>query len=157
MYIPGELNRFAELEKQNLHMSKHPIRIILVDDHQLARQSWCLLLGHDERFSIVHETGNGQDAIDHASRLEPDVMLVDINMQPVNGFEVTQKVLENNPAVRIIGISVNNHPSYASHMLQLGARGFVTKGSSFDEITQAIEEVYKGEQYICKEIRNLVL
>jgi DNA-binding NarL/FixJ family response regulator len=125
-------------------MSKQPIRIILVDDHQLARESWSMLLGYDDRFAVIHETGNGQDAIDLANRFEPDIMLVDINMEPVNGFEVTQKVLEKNPGVKIIGISVNNHPSYANHMLELGAKGFLTKGSSFDEIIQAIEEVHNG-------------
>ena len=144
------------LIKLTMHMSKLPIRIILVDDHQLARESWRMLLGYDERFSVIHETGNGQDAIEHANKLEPDIMLVDINMEPVNGFEVTQKVLEKNPEVKIIGISVNNHPSYAHHMLELGAKGFLTKGSSFDEITQAIEEVHKGERYVCKEVRNMV-
>ena len=82
-------------------------------------------------------------------------MLVDINMYPINGFEVAEKVLENNPGVKIIGISVNNQPSYANKMLSLGARGFVTKGSSFEEITHAILEVSRGEQYICNEIRDL--
>ena len=59
----------------------------------------------------------------------------------INGFEVTQKVLEQNPAIKIIGISVNNHPSYVCHMLELGAKGYLTKGSPFDEISKAILEV----------------
>jgi two-component system invasion response regulator UvrY len=66
-------------------------------------------------------------------------------------------VLEKNPAVKIIGISVNNQPSYANRMLEIGARGFVTKGSSFEEITHAIMEVSRGERYICNEIRDLYL
>src|SRR5688572_5353919 len=137
-------------------MSQFPIRIMLVDDHQLARESWSRLLGYDERFSVIEECDNGNDAIEQAGSLVPDVMLVDINMNPVNGFEVTQKVLEQNPAIKIIGISVNNHPSYASHMLGLGARGYLTKGSPFDEITKAILEVHGGERYLCEEIRDLV-
>jgi two-component system, NarL family, invasion response regulator UvrY len=138
-------------------MNVNPIRIILVDDHPLARESWRMLLNYDARFSVIHECDNGRDAIESAERLVPDLMLVDINMHPVNGFEVAQKVLEKNPAVKIIGISVNNQPSYANRMLEIGARGFVTKGSSFEEITHAIMEVSRGERYICNEIRDLYL
>ncbi|HEX6193225.1 MAG TPA: response regulator transcription factor [Chitinophagaceae bacterium] len=134
-------------------MSNLPIRIILVDDHQVARESWTTLLGYDERFLVISTCDNGQDAIELASELKPDIMIVDVNMNPVNGFEVTQKVLEENPSIRIIGISINNHPSYATRMLEKGARGFITKGTSFDEITRAIVDVHRGEQYLCMEIR----
>lgn len=137
-------------------MSKTPIRIILVDDHDLARQSWRMLLDFDSRFSVIHETDNGKDAIEQAHHIPHDVMLVDINMYPVNGFEVTQRVLEANPASKIIGISVNNQPSYADKMMELGARGYVTKGSSFEEITNAIVQVHAGEHYICDEVRSLI-
>lgn len=137
-------------------MSTHPIRIILVDDHHLARQSWSMLLGYDERFSIIHESDNGHDAIAHARQLAPDVILVDINMHPINGFEVTQQLLETHPTLKIIGISVNNHPSYAHKMIAIGARGFVTKGSPYEEVAHAIIEVHQGERYICNEVKNMM-
>ena len=135
-------------------MNTKPISIILVDDHHLARQSWRMLLSFDSRFSIIHESDNGRDAIEAAQKLCPDLMLVDINMSPVNGFEVVQKVLAQNPSIKIIGISVNNQPSYARRMIDLGAKGFITKGSSFEEIASAIVQVSNGEQYICSELRN---
>jgi two-component system, NarL family, invasion response regulator UvrY len=136
-------------------MNNDPIRIILVDDHKLARESWSLLLDYDARFSVIRECENGPDAIQEVSRLKPDILLVDINMYPLNGFEVTQKVLEEDPSIKIIGISVNNQPSYANKMLEIGARGFVTKGSPFEEITHAIVEVHNGRNYVCSEIRNM--
>lgn len=138
-------------------MNNDPIRIILVDDHKLARESWSLLLDYDARFSVIRECENGPEAIQEVSRLKPDILLVDINMYPLNGFEVTQKVLEADPSMKIIGISVNNQPSYANKMLELGARGFVTKGSPFEEITHAIVEVHNGRNYVCNEIRNMQL
>jgi two-component system, NarL family, invasion response regulator UvrY len=138
-------------------MSNPPIRIILVDDHKMARESWSMLLNYDGRFSVIKECDNGKDAIEQAAALLPDVMLVDINMSPLNGFEVTQRVLQANPSMKIIGISVNNQPSYANRMLEIGAKGFVTKGSSFEEITHAIAEVYKGENYICSEIKAMMM
>ncbi len=136
-------------------MNNDPIRIILVDDHKLARESWSLLLDYDPRFSVIKECENGPDAIQEVSLLKPDILLVDINMYPLNGFEVTQKVLEADPSMKIIGISVNNQPSYANKMMEIGARGFVTKGSPFEEITHAIVEVHNGRNYVCNEIRNM--
>lgn len=136
-------------------MVTNPIRIIIVDDHKLARESLSLLLGSDERFSIVRECDNGHDAIQQGRQLCPDIMLVDINMDPVNGFEVAKNVLETHPAIKIIGISVNNTALYANRMLSLGARGFVTKGSSLDEVTTAIIEVHNGHKYISTDLRGL--
>src|SRR5262245_44780019 len=129
-------------------MSTDLIRIILVDDHKLVRESLCLLLGYDHRFSIIKECDNGTDAIQQARTLLPDIMLVDVNMSPVNGFEVVKNVLETHPKTKIIGISVNNHPQYVNHMLSLGAWGFVTKGSNLDEITNAIIAVHEGKKYV---------
>jgi two-component system invasion response regulator UvrY len=137
-------------------MSDTPIRIILVDDHKIVRESWSLLLGYDNRFSIIHECDNGQEAVEEALHLSPDILLVDINMYPSNGFEVARKVLESNPAAKIIGISVNNQPSYAIRMLEIGGMGFITKGSPFEEVTHAIVEVHKGNRYVCNEIKSMM-
>jgi two-component system invasion response regulator UvrY len=130
------------------------IRIILVDDHRLILESWKLLLENDPRFCIVAECETGAEAIEEAKELQPDIILMDINMSPMNGFEATQKIIAANPSIKIIGVSINNQPGYATKILGLGAKGFVTKGSPFDELTNAIVEVHKGGQYICEEIRR---
>jgi two-component system invasion response regulator UvrY len=70
----------------------------------------------------------------------------------VNGFEVVKGVLATNPDAKIIGISVNNHPQYVDHMLSIGARGFVTKGSTLEEMTKAIIAVHEGRQYVSDDI-----
>ncbi len=136
-------------------MSPPPIRVILIDDHKLARESWSLMLRLDGRFSIVGEFDNGVDAVEQMSNIPADVVLVDINMHPLNGFEVTKKLLDADPATKVIGISVNNQPSYANRMLQIGGLGYVTKGSPFEEVSHAIVEVHNGGQYVCNEIRNM--
>ncbi|HVZ55550.1 MAG TPA: response regulator transcription factor [Chitinophagaceae bacterium] len=135
-------------------MSQPPIRIILVDDHQLVRESWSLLFKQDERFVIIGECANGAQAIDSALDLIPDVMLIDVNMSPMNGFETTQRITAANQGIRVIGVSMNNQPTYARKMLESGARGYVTKNSSFQEMTRAILEVHGGGQYICEEVKN---
>lgn len=133
------------------------IRIIIVDDHKLARECLSQLLDFDTRFSIIKSCDNGLDAIQEARQLNPDIMLVDINMEPINGFEVVQQVLETHPSTRIIGISVNNQAAYANRMIELGAKGFITKGTTFEEITNGIIEVHNGNQYVSKDLRGDVI
>jgi two-component system invasion response regulator UvrY len=135
-------------------MNNPQVKIVLVDDHRLILQSWKLLLEQDPRFTIVAECEDGPNAILTTRELIPDVILMDINMTPLNGFETTRSILTEFPDMKIIGISVNNQPSYANKMLQLGGKGFVTKSSSFDELTNAIENVMNGGTYICEEIRK---
>jgi DNA-binding NarL/FixJ family response regulator len=130
------------------------IRIILVDDHQVVRESWKYFLEKNDPFTVIAECENGKEAIEQAQRLLPDIMLMDINMNPVNGFEATRIIKEKTPSVKIIGLSVNNHPGYANKMMELGACGFVTKSSPFSELTAAIIKVFDGEKYVCEEIRN---
>jgi two-component system, NarL family, invasion response regulator UvrY len=126
----------------------------LVDDHKLVRQSWKMLLESNPRFQIIADFDNGESAIEEARQLVPDVMLVDINMSPINGFAVTERLMETTPTIKIIGLSVNNQPKYAVKMMQLGAKGYLTKTSSLEEINHGIIEVHKGELYICEEVRK---
>ena len=130
------------------------IRIMLVDDHRIVRESWKLLLENNPRFQIIAECDNGQQAIHKAIELLPDIILVDVNMSPHNGFMVTESVARSAPSVRVIGLSVNNQPKYATKMLELGARGYLTKTSSLEEINHGIMEVYRGEVYICHEVKS---
>ena len=132
----------------------YPIRIILIDDHDLVRESWKALLERETSFSIIAQGRNGSEAILLAKELMPDIILMDINMSPVNGFEATQKITEAYPSVKIIGISINNNPKYAVKIMALGARGFVTKTSAFSELKTAIHKVHNGENYICQEINK---
>lgn len=135
-------------------MLNERIRIMLVDDHKIVRESWKLLLQHHPQFEIVGESDNGQHAVAQAISLQPDIMLVDVNMSPLNGFNVTESVGKAAPRVKVIGLSVNNQPKYATKMLELGAKGYLTKTSPLEEINHGILEVYKGATYICTEVRN---
>lgn len=135
-------------------MSNAPIRIIVVDDHKLIRESWKMLLGNKQIFDVIAECENGHAAIEQAEKLIPDIMLVDINMSPLNGFEVTERIMDKIPSIKIIGLSVNNQPKYATRMLELGARGYLTKTSPAEEIKHGIIQVHNGELYICEEVRK---
>lgn len=137
-------------------MNEAPIRIVLADDHQLIRESWRMLLENNPHFRVIADCANGKDAIECAGLHLPDIMLVDINMQPMNGFEVIRQVTALFPSIRLIGMSVNNQPRYATRMMELGARAYLTKSSPLEEIHFCIQEVHKGASYICEEVRNMM-
>lgn len=137
-------------------MINTPIRIILVDDHKAVRKSWRALLENNPWFQVVADCDNGESAIKEAEKHQPDIMLVDINMSPLNGFTVTERVLEKVPATKIIGLSVNNQPKYADKMISLGAKGYLTKTSSLEEINKGILEVQNGNLYICEEVKRQI-
>ena len=133
-------------------MEFEKIRVIIVDDHQLVRETWKMLLHGIEGIEVIRECSSGAEVIELVPSLQPDVILMDINMAPVNGFEATRKIVKTSPNIRIIGFSVNNQASYARNMIQLGARGYVTKNSTRDEMIRALREVMKGHTYICAEV-----
>jgi len=132
------------------------ITILLVDDHKLIRDSWSFILNSDSRFQVIGETSNADEAVQIARTKKPDIVLMDINMTPVNGFEATKLVRKFSPGSKIIGISMHSMPAYARRMLQIGAMGYVTKNSSKDELINSIVEVYGGKKYICEEVKNIL-
>ncbi|HNR17777.1 MAG TPA: response regulator transcription factor [Chitinophagaceae bacterium] len=132
------------------------ITILLVDDHKLIRDSWSFILNSDIRFQVIGETSNADEAVEIARDKKPEIVLMDINMSPVNGFEATKLVRKYSPGSKIIGISMHSMPAYARRMLQIGAMGYVTKNSSKDELMSAIIEVHNGKKYICNEVKNIL-
>lgn len=135
-------------------MLNDPIRVVIVDDHQMVRETWKMLLQRDNRLQVIGECASGEEAIATAQAEHPHVMLMDINMYPMNGLEATKEISRLYPDVKIIGVSINNQPSYAKNMLLAGAKGYVTKNSTREEMIQAILQVFAGETFICKEIEE---
>jgi DNA-binding NarL/FixJ family response regulator len=132
------------------------ISIILVDDHKLIRDSWSFILNSDSRFKVIGETSSGEEAIEIVKDLKPDIVLMDVNMVPVNGFDATRQIAMYSPASKVIAVSMHTMPAYAKRMMQLGAMGYVTKNSSKDEMIKAIIEVSSGRKYICEEVKNIL-
>ncbi len=132
------------------------INILLVDDHRLIRDSWSFILNSDPRFIVMGETSSGEEAIEIAKEKKPDIILMDVNMTPVNGFEATKQIRRFSPGSKVIGVSMHSMPAYAKRMLQLGAMGYVTKNSSKEEMFTAILEVTANRKYICEEVKNIL-
>lgn len=132
------------------------ITILLVDDHKLIRDSWSFILNSDTRFEVIGETDDVAKAVQMAADMKPFIVLMDINMSPVNGFEATKMILRSSPESKVIGISMHSMPAYAKRMIQVGAQGYVTKNSSKDELIEAILEVRNGNKYMCEEVKSIL-
>lgn len=130
------------------------VSILIADDHKLIRETWSYILNNDSRFEVVAECGDSEEAVEVARTKRPQIILMDINMTPISGFEATERIRKVSPASKIIGVSMHSQPAYAKKMLQMGAKGYVTKNSSKEEMIKAILEVNSGNKYICEEIKN---
>jgi two-component system invasion response regulator UvrY len=135
-------------------MNNPPIRIMLIDDHKIVRESWKMLLESNPLFDVVSASENHQSVVDDALKLSPDIILIDVGLSQNNGFTLTKSITKLNPSAKIIGLSISNLVLYAYKMLDLGAKGFITKTSSLEEINHGIVEVYEGKNYLCEEIKR---
>ncbi|HXB05827.1 MAG TPA: response regulator transcription factor [Puia sp.] len=131
------------------------IKLIIVDDHFHVREAWSWVLNQIPGLKVIAQCANGQEAIEAAQQLQPDVMLMDIHMNPVNGIEATRTIREFSTEIKIIGVSVQAERSYVNEMLRSGANGYVTKNSPSQEMVVAIDEVLAGKTYICEEVGHL--
>jgi DNA-binding NarL/FixJ family response regulator len=151
-----ERNMRSFIRKFGSKTSK-PITLLIVDDHTLIRESWSYILGQMPNYQVVAEAGDGLEATELAGKEKPDIVLLDINMSPINGFEALKLIRKKTPKSKTIAVSMHSQPAYAKKILQLGGVGYVTKNSPKQEMFMAINQVYSGSKFICEEIkRNIV-
>ena len=130
------------------------IRLALADDHHQVREAWHYILSANPAFNVVAKCCNGEEAIAAAGKFRPDVFLMDINMEPVNGIEATETISRLYPGIKIVAMSIHIEAIYVRRMLKAGAVAYVTKNSSYEEVCEAIAEAYKGREYICNEVQR---
>lgn len=132
------------------------IKLIVVDDHKLVREMWSTMFVQHENIEVVGESGEFEEAIDLIKEKRPDIVLLDINLQQASGLDAVPLIRKFSPGTKIIAVSMHNEPAYAKKMFRLGAKGYVTKNSSYHEIFKAIDEVMQGNTFICSEIKNIL-
>ena len=128
-------------------MAKH-IRVVLADDHFAIRQGIATLLSQESDFNIVGEAGDGLEAIDLVEQLKPDVLLTDLTMPNLNGFDSLRHLHKRYHHLRIIVLSMHTGDDYVAQALQLGAKGYILKNSTADELVNGVREVLKGRYYV---------
>lgn len=120
---------------------------MLAEDHAVVRQGLCSLLNSDGHFTIVGEARTGNEAVQMAARLRPDVILMDIAMPALNGLEATRQILAANPAARVLILSAHSDDVYVERMTEAGAAGFLEKQTSGEILTKAILEIAAGRSF----------
>jgi two-component system invasion response regulator UvrY len=132
------------------------IKILIVDDHTLIRETWSFILNKDPDFQVIGECGTAEEAIEVAKKLRPDIVILDISLPGMNGLEATPQFCKFYPGIKVLGVSLHTQPTYARQMIINGAMGYITKNSSRNEMSLALKEIYAGRKYICEEIRNSI-
>ncbi|MEK7226668.1 MAG: response regulator transcription factor [Bacteroidota bacterium] len=132
------------------------ITVAIVDDHKLIREMWTKLFSDRMDIEVTGESGQLDDAIEMIKVKRPDIVLLDINLPAGSGMDAVPQIRKYSPGTRIIAVSMHNQPAYAKKMMQMGAKGYVTKNSSHEEIFKAVEIVMNGGQYVCTEIKNIL-
>lgn len=135
-------------------MNKEPITVLLVEDHTIVREGLRMLLEIEGTCKVVGEASEGSQAVKMAANLLPDIIVMDIAMSGLNGFEATRQILHATPEAKILVLSAHSDDEYVAHMALLGATGFVVKQNSGQVLTQAIMEVANGRQYFSPSILN---
>jgi two-component system, NarL family, invasion response regulator UvrY len=129
--------------------------VVVVDDHKLFREMWKQFFFHTE-IEIIGESGIFDEAVQIIKVKRPDIVLLDINLSQASGFDAMPLIRKFSPGTKVIAISMHNQPVYAKKMIQLGARGYLTKNTSREEVLLGITKVINDEKYICSEIKEII-
>lgn len=128
------------------------IKVLIVDDHALVRMGIRRLLDDLPDIDVVAEAENGETALAMVKLHRPDVVLLDMKMPGIDGWEVTRRLKKTNPEVSVIAVTALSTEPLPSRVLQLGAMGYLAKESGPEEMAAAIRKVVKGEKYLSAEI-----
>ena len=126
-----------------------PVRVIVVDDHPMVAEGIQSILESYDDVEVIATLNDGREVIDQLETLQPDVILLDLNMPGIGGLTATEILLERRPDTRILILSMHDSPEYISSALSHGAMGYVLKDVPTDEIKRAIDAVMAGERYLC--------
>ena len=128
------------------------IKLLIVDDHDLVRTGLRNILSGAGGIEIVGEASSGETAIQLNRQHQPDVILMDIGLPGLSGFETSDRILKASPKVKIVVLTAHTQAPYPTQLLEIGAMGYLSKACDADELLRAIRSVHRGERYIGSEI-----
>jgi two-component system nitrate/nitrite response regulator NarL len=130
---------------------------MVVDDHPVVRRGISMCLARQPQLEIVGEAGDGREAIHRARELQPDLILMDIDMPQMNGLAVAEVLRREMPKTKVLILSMHSNTEYVLRIIQSGARGFVLKEAPAEELVRAIEMVNAGEAYFSPDVARVAL
>ncbi len=125
-------------------MPRRPIRVLLVDDHNLVRESLVAILESDGDIAVVGQAADGVEAIDQALATHPDIVITDLSMPRLNGIEVIRRLAQDLPNTRILVLTMHQEDQYVLQAVRAGASGYLVKDSAAAELLAAVRSVYAG-------------
>ena len=129
------------------------IKIVLVDDDSLIRESFKIMLSYDEHIEIMKVFGDGMDAIEYCSKEKVDIALLDVRMPRINGIQATREIVKRSNT-KVIILTTFDEDEYISEAMKFGARGYILKNSTSNKILDTIKNIYM-EDLMCKSIARL--
>ena len=134
-----------------------PFRILLVDDHKVVRDGLKAIFARESEFLVVGEAENGAEAVQTCKQTNPDVVLMDISLQGMNGIEATVEIGRSCPRAKIVILSMHGDENLVMNAIRSGARGFVLKKAAAAEVVEAMRIVARGGTYLGSNISDLLL
>jgi DNA-binding NarL/FixJ family response regulator len=132
------------------------IRILLADDHTIVLQGLSRFLQAQEGLEVVGQAKDGQTTVALTRDVNPDIIVMDVSMPGLNGIEATRQIHQENPDVKVIGLSMHASKRYIREMHEAGASGYLLKDCDFDELIEAIQTVAAGGTYFDPRVKDAV-
>lgn len=133
------------------------IKILLAEDHKILRAGIKNLLSEEKDITLIGEADNGIDALQMAMELKPDIVLMDIGMPGLNGIEATKHIFQNTESIKVIALSMHTEREFVIGMFKAGAKGYLLKDCTYEELIAAINSVYNNKNYISNEISDIFI
>ncbi len=124
------------------------IKILIVDDHEVVRDGLVAMLGRQSDFAVVGEARDGLEAVERAGEVQPDLVLMDLRMPELDGVEAMRRIRAENPEVKFLVLTTYDSDEYIFDAIEAGAKGYLLKDASRDELFRAVRTVYKGDSLI---------
>lgn len=133
------------------------VRLLIADDHRIIRQGLISMINKEVDMKVIAEAENGFKALELAEQLQPDVIIMDIEMPEMNGIEATKNILSSLPDVKVIALSMYSEIEFVAEMFLAGSVGYMLKNSAFNELISAVKTVSSGKRYLSPSITEAVI
>lgn len=133
------------------------IKVLIVDDHKILREGLQNIIEQNAGLKFAGEATNGRDAIKLCKQLKPDVVLMDIAMEGLNGIEATHQIVHESPDTKIIALSMHSNKRFVMGMFKAGAYGYLLKDSGTEEVVHAIKTVASNQKYVSQQISGTLV
>lgn len=133
------------------------ISVLVADDHSIVRAGISLMINNHEGMKVIGEAEDGEEAVQKALQLQPDVIIMDLNMPKVSGLVATKQINEANPDIKIIVLTMHDDREYIFRVIQAGASSYLLKSHPENDLIEAIRTVHRGEAYLYPNATRMVL